>query len=37
MGLANSVALKMAGITKYTADPVGGSIVRAENGGRLFV
>ncbi|MEW6209186.1 MAG: amidohydrolase [Acidobacteriota bacterium] len=28
MGLANSVALKMAGITKETKDPPGGAIVR---------
>ena len=32
MGLANSVALKMAGITKETPDPPGGTIVRDEQG-----
>ncbi|KAG9459636.1 hypothetical protein H6P81_004144 [Aristolochia fimbriata] len=32
MGLANSLALKMAGITKDTQDPAGGTIVRATNG-----
>ncbi|QCD85624.1 Metal-dependent hydrolase [Vigna unguiculata] len=32
MGLANSVALKLAGITNLTADPMGGIIVRAANG-----
>ncbi|XP_068659711.1 protein LONG AFTER FAR-RED 3 isoform X2 [Aristolochia californica] len=32
MGLANSLALKMAGITKNTDDPAGGTIVRTANG-----
>ncbi|XP_017433234.1 protein LONG AFTER FAR-RED 3 isoform X3 [Vigna angularis] len=32
MGLANSVALKLAGITNVTDDPMGGIIVRAANG-----
>ncbi|KAL8143308.1 hypothetical protein V2J09_016340 [Rumex salicifolius] len=32
MGLANSMALQMAGITRDTKDPDGGSIVRASNG-----
>jgi predicted amidohydrolase YtcJ len=32
MGLANSVALRMAGITKETKDPPGGTIVRDANG-----
>ncbi|XP_027911178.1 protein LONG AFTER FAR-RED 3 isoform X2 [Vigna unguiculata] len=32
MGLANSVALKLAGITNLTDDPMGGIIVRAANG-----
>lgn len=32
MGLANSLALKLAGITKETPDPPGGLIVRDENG-----
>jgi predicted amidohydrolase YtcJ len=28
MGLANSIALKLAGITKNTPDPPGGEIVK---------
>ncbi|WVZ04266.1 hypothetical protein V8G54_025072 [Vigna mungo] len=32
MGLANSVALKLAGITNVTDDPMGGIIVRTANG-----
>lgn len=32
MGLANSVALKMAGITNYTDDPNGGTIVKTTDG-----
>lgn len=32
MGFANSLALKMAGITRDTKDPDGGTIVRASNG-----
>ncbi|MFN3135043.1 MAG: amidohydrolase [Candidatus Kryptonium sp.] len=32
MGLANSLALKLAGITSETPDPPGGLIVRDENG-----
>jgi predicted amidohydrolase YtcJ len=32
MGLANSVALRMAGITRETPDPPGGTIVRDANG-----
>ncbi|XP_042514955.1 protein LONG AFTER FAR-RED 3 isoform X1 [Macadamia integrifolia] len=32
MGLANSLALKMAGITNYTEDPVGGSVMKNCNG-----
>ncbi|CAJ1978047.1 unnamed protein product [Sphenostylis stenocarpa] len=32
MGLGNSVALKLAGITNLTDDPIGGIIVRAANG-----
>jgi len=36
MGLANSVALKLAGITNITDDPMGGIIVRAANGGNTL-
>jgi predicted amidohydrolase YtcJ len=32
MGLANSVALKLAGVTRETQDPAGGTIVRDSNG-----
>jgi predicted amidohydrolase YtcJ len=32
MGLANSIALKLAGITRDTKDPAGGTIVRDEKG-----
>jgi len=32
MGLANSVALKLAGVTRETPDPTGGTIVRDSNG-----
>ena len=32
MALANSLALKMAGVTKETKDPPGGVIVRDKNG-----
>ena len=32
MGLANSAALRLAGITKDTPDPPGGTIVRDEHG-----
>ncbi|KNA12300.1 hypothetical protein SOVF_127140 isoform B [Spinacia oleracea] len=32
MGLANSLAIKMAGITKETKDPLGGTIVRWADG-----
>ncbi|KAJ4970567.1 hypothetical protein NE237_003666 [Protea cynaroides] len=32
MGLANSLALKMAGITNYTENPVGGTVVKNSDG-----
>ncbi|XP_006854791.2 uncharacterized protein LOC18444562 isoform X1 [Amborella trichopoda] len=32
MGLTNSVALRNAGVSKYTQDPVGGSIIRTADG-----
>ncbi|RVW22243.1 putative amidohydrolase YtcJ [Vitis vinifera] len=32
MGLANSMALKLAGITKYTEDPIGGTIMKTTSG-----
>src|SRR5262249_49571932 len=32
MGLANSLALKLAGVTRETSDPPGGTIVRDANG-----
>lgn len=35
MGLANSLALKIAGITNDTKDPAGGTIMRTADGGRL--
>lgn len=35
MGLANSLALKRAGITNDTEDPAGGTIIRTANGGRF--
>lgn len=37
MGLANSLALKIAGITNKTEDPNGGTIVRNAGGGNLTV
>lgn len=33
MGVANSLALKMAGIDKDTIDPIGGTIMRTTEGG----
>lgn len=33
MGVANSLALKIAGITRDTPDPVGGAIPKNPNGG----
>ena len=33
MGLANSVALKLSGISNLTKDPEGGTIVRTVDGG----
>lgn len=35
MGLANSLALKIAGVTTNMKDPVGGTISRNEDGGNL--
>ncbi|PIA48130.1 hypothetical protein AQUCO_01400604v1 [Aquilegia coerulea] len=32
MGLANSLALKIAGITNYTKDPTGGTVMRTSGG-----
>lgn len=37
MGLANSLALKMAGVTSNMEDPVGGTISRNADGGNLFI
>ena len=37
MGLANSLALKLAGITRDTEDPPGGTIVRTLDGGEVSV
>lgn len=33
MGLANSVALKLAGVTNLSKDPNGGTIMRTSDGG----
>lgn len=35
MALANSVALKLAGISSLSEDPDGGSIMRSANGGNV--
>lgn len=35
MGFANSVALKLAGITSSSEDPNGGTIVRTTSGGTI--
>ena len=35
IGLANSLALKIAGITNYTEDPNGGAIMRTTDGGKF--
>jgi predicted amidohydrolase YtcJ len=35
MGVANSLAIKIAGIDKNTNDPVGGTIVRTTERGNL--
>jgi predicted amidohydrolase YtcJ len=37
MGIANSVAMKIAGIDKNTNDPVGGTVVRTSEGGNLCI
>lgn len=34
MGLANSLALKIAGISNRTSDPVGGTIMKNLDGGK---
>lgn len=36
MGVANSLAMKIAGIDKNTNDPVGGTIVRTTERGNPF-
>lgn len=36
MSLANNVTLKLAGITKLTEDPEGGTVVKTTGGGILF-
>ena len=36
MGLANSMALQLAGITEYTEDPNGGAIMKTISGGKNF-
>lgn len=33
MGVANSLAMKIAGIDKNTNDPIGGTIMRTTQGG----
>lgn len=33
MGLANSLALEIAGVTKNIEDPIGGTVVRNTGGG----
>ena len=37
MGLANSLALKLAGIIRDSKDPPGGTIARAIDGGEVSV
>lgn len=37
MGLANSVALRTAGITNNTEDPKGGTIMRKSTGGKYRI
>ena len=36
MGLANSLALKLAGISNNTTDPDGGTVMRNSLGGSFF-
>lgn len=36
MGIANSLAMRMAGIDKNTNNPVGGTIMRTTEGGNLY-
>lgn len=37
MALANSLTLKIAGVTSFTEDPVGGTIMRLPSGGNAYV
>lgn len=37
MGLANSVALKLAGVTNLTKDPNGGTIMQTADGGMYIL
>jgi predicted amidohydrolase YtcJ len=37
MGVANSLAMKIAGIDKNTNDPVGGTVVRTAERGNLCI
>lgn len=36
MALANSLTLRIAGVTRLTEDPVGGTIMRMPSGGNAF-
>lgn len=36
MGVANSLALKIAGVTNSTKNPVGGTILRTSGGGKFL-
>lgn len=37
MGIANSLALKIAGVSNHTRDPIGGAIMKDSNGGNFFL